>query len=84
MATDVFLNNNKKESKLTHLAKLAAFLLCIPPSSAFIESCFSICGLIQKKNWGNMNPDLIEARGFLMANISTLIKVSKFLYIFFY
>lgn len=70
LQTTKFWSNNKEKFPL--LSKLAAILLNISSSSAFIERFFSIAGIICSKRRGNMKNDLIISRSLLKSNINTL------------
>lgn len=63
---------NHYMDQMPRLARLALVLLNINVSSAFIERFFSICGIICKKNSGNMKDDLIITRSMLKANMKIL------------
>ena len=63
---------NKYMDEMPRLARLALVLLNISVSSAFIERFFSICGIICKKNSGNMKDELIVTRSMLKANMKIL------------
>lgn len=71
------INSNKKFwqkniDEMPRLTRLATVLLNINVSSAFIERFFSICGIICKKNSGNMRDETIITRSMLKANINIL------------
>lgn len=63
---------NEYMDEMPRLARLALVLLNLSVSSAFIERFFSICGIICKKNSGNMKDELIVTRSMLKANMKIL------------
>lgn len=65
----------KHKNQLPNLFKLASLLLGIPPSSAFIERYFSICGIVCNRRL-SMNDDLVIERSLLKANVKILEELS--------
>lgn len=61
-----------KVDQFPNLSKAALILYNIPASSAFFERYFSICGIICKKNCGNMSADMIIKRSMLKANFNLI------------
>ena len=68
---------SKYKTQMPRLSRLALVLLNINVSSAFIERFFSICGIICKKQSGNMSDDMIITRSILKTNIEILKELNQ-------
>lgn len=68
---------SKHQDSMPRLSRLAITLSNINASSAFIERFFSICGIICKKQRGNMNDDMIITRSILKSNIDILKELNQ-------
>lgn len=68
---------SKYKNEMPRLSRLAIVLLNINASSAFIERFFSICGIICKKQSGNMSDEMIITRSILKTNIEILKELNQ-------
>ena len=62
----------RNSEKFPFLLKVAAILLNIPSSSAFIERFFSLCGIISTTLNANMKDELLIMRAMLKVNMNIL------------
>lgn len=64
-----------RENKFPLLLKVAAILLNIPSSSAFVERFFSLCGIISTVRNANMKDELLIIRSMLKVNMNILLEM---------
>ena len=69
-STTEFWRTNSEKFRL--LLKVAAILLNISSSSAFVERSFSLCGIISTTRNANMKDELLIMRAMLKVNMSIL------------